>query len=225
MKFTIIATLVVLALAHGRTFKRPLNSIMEVVCWVFHVLFFILTCRKPCTGGFWSWEDHPVLWAAKDQDDWGAEFDGQQPGTDEPSSVSSERQQQCREIFCKLSSLTYFVKYVYICGSAITPLWPHRTFLEDKKAQLEPLAAQIQEQLNTAAASIESQVVPLATSMQAQMQPLIDKFQQQMETLLKQLNKPADAITNWTSCAFQCVITTMDQNLKAHQQPNMCFSA
>ncbi|XP_070778364.1 type-4 ice-structuring protein LS-12-like [Enoplosus armatus] len=64
-----------------------------------------------------------------------------------------------------------------------------QTFMEDKKTQLEPLAAQIQEQLRTAAANMEEQIRPLAANVQAQMQPLMDNFQKQVEAILQRLTQ------------------------------------
>ncbi|KAM7384343.1 hypothetical protein PAMA_011608 [Pampus argenteus] len=69
-----------------------------------------------------------------------------------------------------------------------------QTFLEDRKAQLEPLAAQIQGQLTSITSNLEEQIKPLAASMQAQLQPMIRDFQTQMEGILAQMTEQAKAI-------------------------------
>ncbi|XP_068432256.1 type-4 ice-structuring protein LS-12 [Clinocottus analis] len=71
-----------------------------------------------------------------------------------------------------------------------------QAFVEDKKAQLEPLVAQIQEQLKTVATNVEEQIKPLTANVQAQLQPQIDSFQQQMEAILKKLTDKTMAIGN-----------------------------
>ncbi|XP_060948750.1 type-4 ice-structuring protein-like [Limanda limanda] len=58
-----------------------------------------------------------------------------------------------------------------------------QTFVQDRKTQLEPLAAQIQEQLQTAAAKLEEHMKPLAENVQ----PMVETFKKQMEDLLKRL--------------------------------------
>lgn len=72
----------------------------------------------------------------------------------------------------------------------------HRTFLEDKKTQLEPIVAQVQEQLRTAATNMEEQIKPLAENVQAQVQPMVDNFKVQMEALIQRLVENARAIGN-----------------------------
>ncbi|XP_040908940.1 type-4 ice-structuring protein LS-12-like [Toxotes jaculatrix] len=69
-----------------------------------------------------------------------------------------------------------------------------QTFLVDKKAQLEPLATQIQEQLRTAAANVEEQIKPLAANVQAQMQPMVENFQRQVEAIFQRLTEQARAL-------------------------------
>merc|ERR1711915_127125 len=71
-----------------------------------------------------------------------------------------------------------------------------QTFLEDRKTQLEPIVAQVQEQLRTAATSMEEQIKPLAANVQAQVQPMVDNFKTQMEALLQRLVENAKAIGN-----------------------------
>ncbi|KAI3358630.1 hypothetical protein L3Q82_015040 [Scortum barcoo] len=64
-----------------------------------------------------------------------------------------------------------------------------QTFIEDRRAQLEPLATQVQEQLKTVAVNMEEQIKPLAASMQAQMQPMIETFQREMEAILQKMTQ------------------------------------
>ncbi|KAI9539997.1 hypothetical protein NQZ68_001930 [Dissostichus eleginoides] len=68
------------------------------------------------------------------------------------------------------------------------------SFVNDRKTQLEPLVAHIQEQLQTVASNAEAQIKPLAANVQAQFQPQIDSFQQQMEAIFQQLTRPAAPI-------------------------------
>ncbi|XP_029298442.1 LOW QUALITY PROTEIN: type-4 ice-structuring protein LS-12-like [Cottoperca gobio] len=71
-----------------------------------------------------------------------------------------------------------------------------QTFVQDKKIQLEPLVAQIQEQLRTVATNAEAQITPLAANVQAQLQPQIDSFKKQMEAIFQQLTNPSAPIEN-----------------------------
>ncbi|XP_054619339.1 type-4 ice-structuring protein LS-12-like [Dunckerocampus dactyliophorus] len=71
-----------------------------------------------------------------------------------------------------------------------------QTFLEEQKAQFEPLVAKIQEQLQSIATSVEGQVQPMAANVQAQIEPMVQRFQEQMEAIVKQLTEQAKAITN-----------------------------
>ncbi|AWP21593.1 putative type-4 ice-structuring protein-like [Scophthalmus maximus] len=67
-----------------------------------------------------------------------------------------------------------------------------QTYMEDRKTQLEPLAAQVQEQLRTAAAKMEEHVKPLTDNMQ----PMVEKLQKQLEALFQGLTDQARAIGN-----------------------------
>uniref|UniRef100_A0A8C8CNL4 Uncharacterized protein n=1 Tax=Oncorhynchus tshawytscha TaxID=74940 RepID=A0A8C8CNL4_ONCTS len=58
-----------------------------------------------------------------------------------------------------------------------------RTFVEDGKAQLQ----QIQAQLAPLADNMQAQLKPLAENMQAQLKPLVDNFQAQMEDLFRKV--------------------------------------
>merc|ERR1712212_114502 len=69
-----------------------------------------------------------------------------------------------------------------------------QTFMEDKKTQLEPLAAQIQEQLKSVATTVEEQIKPLAANVQAQIAPMVEDFQKQMQAILLRLTEQAKAI-------------------------------
>ncbi|XP_042362595.1 type-4 ice-structuring protein LS-12-like [Plectropomus leopardus] len=69
-----------------------------------------------------------------------------------------------------------------------------QTFMDDRRTQLEPLVAQIQEHLKSAASTVEEQIQPLAANVQAQIQPQVETFQKQMEAIVKQLTDKA--ITN-----------------------------
>ncbi|XP_053190891.1 type-4 ice-structuring protein LS-12-like [Scomber japonicus] len=71
-----------------------------------------------------------------------------------------------------------------------------QTFMEDKKTQLEPLAAQIQEQLKSVSTTVEEQIKPLAASVQAQIAPMVEDFQKQMEAILVRLTEQTKAIGN-----------------------------
>ncbi|XP_044027161.1 type-4 ice-structuring protein LS-12-like [Siniperca chuatsi] len=71
-----------------------------------------------------------------------------------------------------------------------------QTFMEDKKTQLEPLAAQIQEQLKTVATNVEEHIKPLAANVQAQIQPMVDNFQKQVEAIFQKLTEQARAVGN-----------------------------
>uniref|UniRef100_A0AAQ4NP43 Antifreeze protein type IV n=1 Tax=Gasterosteus aculeatus aculeatus TaxID=481459 RepID=A0AAQ4NP43_GASAC len=71
-----------------------------------------------------------------------------------------------------------------------------QAFIEDKKTQMEPLVAQIQEQLRAAATSVESQLRPLTANVQAQFQPQIENFQKQMEAVFKNLADQTMALAN-----------------------------
>uniref|UniRef100_A0AAZ3PJ05 Type-4 ice-structuring protein LS-12-like n=1 Tax=Oncorhynchus tshawytscha TaxID=74940 RepID=A0AAZ3PJ05_ONCTS len=57
------------------------------------------------------------------------------------------------------------------------------TFVEDGKAQLQ----QIQAQLAPLADNMQAQLKPLAENMQAQLKPLVDNFQAQMEDLFRKV--------------------------------------
>ncbi|XP_021427891.2 type-4 ice-structuring protein [Oncorhynchus mykiss] len=57
------------------------------------------------------------------------------------------------------------------------------TFVEDGKAQLQ----QIQAQLAPLADNMQAQLKPLAENMQAQLKPLVDNFQAQIEDLFRKL--------------------------------------
>ncbi|NP_001290217.1 antifreeze protein type IV precursor [Notothenia coriiceps] len=70
------------------------------------------------------------------------------------------------------------------------------SFVNEKKIQLEPLVAQIQEQLQAVASNAEAQIKPLAANVQAQFQPQIDSFQQQIDAIMQQLTRPAAPIAN-----------------------------
>lgn len=61
----------------------------------------------------------------------------------------------------------------------------NRNFLQEKKTQLEPLAAKIQEQVKTVAANA-----------QAQFQPMMESLQTQMEDFFQRLTEQARAIAN-----------------------------
>nr|XP_004549213.2 type-4 ice-structuring protein [Maylandia zebra] len=67
-----------------------------------------------------------------------------------------------------------------------------RTFLEERKAQLEPLAIQIQEQLRAASTNVEEQLKPLAT----QLQPMFENLQKQVEAMVQTMRDQAAAIGN-----------------------------
>ncbi|XP_047460529.1 type-4 ice-structuring protein LS-12-like [Mugil cephalus] len=69
-----------------------------------------------------------------------------------------------------------------------------QTFLEDRKSQLEPLAAQIQQQLQSVATSVEEQIKPMAASVQTQVQPMLESFQKQMELMFQKMAEQAKAI-------------------------------
>merc|ERR1712035_19016 len=71
-----------------------------------------------------------------------------------------------------------------------------QTFVQDRRAELEPLAAQFQEQLKTVASNVEEQVKPLAASVQAQVQPMVENFQRQVEALIQRLSEQTKAIGN-----------------------------
>ncbi|CAI5690836.1 unnamed protein product [Oreochromis niloticus] len=67
-----------------------------------------------------------------------------------------------------------------------------RTFLEERKAQLEPLATQVQEQLRAASTNVEEQLKPLAT----QLQPMFENLQRQVEAMVQKMREQAAAISN-----------------------------
>nr|ATQ63802.1 putative antifreeze type 4 protein [Oreochromis niloticus] len=67
-----------------------------------------------------------------------------------------------------------------------------RTFLEERKAQLEPLATQVQEQLRAASTNVEEQLKPLAT----QLQPMFENLQRQVEAIVQKMREHAAAISN-----------------------------
>ncbi|XP_070702856.1 type-4 ice-structuring protein LS-12-like [Pempheris klunzingeri] len=69
-----------------------------------------------------------------------------------------------------------------------------QTFIEDRKTQIEPLAAQFQEQLRTVASSVEQQIKPLTADVQAQIQPMVQQFQKQVEDLFQRVMGQARAI-------------------------------
>ncbi|KAL2080133.1 hypothetical protein ACEWY4_023926 [Coilia grayii] len=69
-----------------------------------------------------------------------------------------------------------------------------QTYLQDGKAQLEPLAEKIQSQIKPLAANVEEQLKPLAESVQAQLKPLADSVQAQMEDLFKKILEQTKAI-------------------------------
>ncbi|KAM3858500.1 uncharacterized protein ACN63O_018074 [Diretmus argenteus] len=71
-----------------------------------------------------------------------------------------------------------------------------QTFLDERRTQLEPIVAQIQEQLKSAAANVEEQIKPMAANVQSQVQPLVDDFQRQVEAILRKLMDQTKAIAN-----------------------------
>ncbi|XP_034561100.1 type-4 ice-structuring protein LS-12-like [Notolabrus celidotus] len=71
-----------------------------------------------------------------------------------------------------------------------------KTFISDGQAQLEPLAAQVQEKLRTVATNVEEQIKPMAANVQAQVQPMMENFQQQVQAILQKLMDQTQAIGN-----------------------------
>ncbi|XP_008298957.1 type-4 ice-structuring protein LS-12-like [Stegastes partitus] len=65
-----------------------------------------------------------------------------------------------------------------------------------RRTQLEPLAAQVQEQLKSVATNVEEQVKPLTANIQAQLQPMLVDFKKQMEDILQKLTEQGRAIAN-----------------------------
>ncbi|KAG5843040.1 type-4 ice-structuring protein LS-12-like [Anguilla rostrata] len=69
-----------------------------------------------------------------------------------------------------------------------------QAYIEDGRAQLQPLAEKIQEQLKPLAANIEEQLKPLTDSVQAQIKPLADSVQAQLEELWKKVLEQTKAL-------------------------------
>ncbi|XP_076866823.1 uncharacterized protein LOC143518249 [Brachyhypopomus gauderio] len=60
-----------------------------------------------------------------------------------------------------------------------------KVYIEQSRAQLQPMMEKLQEQLKPLATNIEEQIKPLAASMQAQIAPYTDMVQSQVEDMFK----------------------------------------
>ncbi|XP_026869406.2 antifreeze protein type IV [Electrophorus electricus] len=60
-----------------------------------------------------------------------------------------------------------------------------KDYIEQSRAQLQPMMEKLQEKLKPLAGNIEQQIKPLAASMQAQIAPYTDLVQSQVEDLFK----------------------------------------
>lgn len=100
MKFSLITTIVLLALAQGMTFTSTSSStnksasVLFIIAvknaWLLTYFLSFLTYRKLCTRCCRSSKARSVLWGNEDQVDSGFERDDPQPGPGKTDSVSSE---------------------------------------------------------------------------------------------------------------------------------------
>lgn len=100
----------------------------------------------------------------------------------------------CKSFNRQCVSIYFQIIFLAVPLSIFRPLTtsflPNRTFIEDGKAQLQ----QIQAQLAPLADNMQAQLKPLAENMQAQLKPLVDNFQAQMEDLFRKVMDQTKAL-------------------------------